>query len=66
MMRVVLDANVFVSAALKPTSNPARIIDLVIEGRIVLVLSPGILAELRRVFHYTQDQKEASTQRQRD
>jgi len=29
MMRVVLDANVFVSAALKPNSNPGKIIDLV-------------------------------------
>ena len=27
-MRVVLDANVFVSAALKPGSKPAKIIDL--------------------------------------
>ncbi len=29
MIRVVLDANVYVSAVLKPSSNPGRIIDLV-------------------------------------
>lgn len=52
MMRVVLDANVFISAALKPISKPAEIIDLVTAGRIVLLLSQDILAELRRVFRY--------------
>ena len=51
-MRVILDANVFVSAALKPSSKLAQIIDLVTEGRIVLVLSQSILAELKRVFRY--------------
>jgi predicted nucleic acid-binding protein len=29
MIRVVLDANVYVSAVLKPPSNPGQIIDLV-------------------------------------
>ena len=31
MIRVVLDANIFVSAVLKSTGNPARIIELVKE-----------------------------------
>jgi predicted nucleic acid-binding protein len=34
MIRVVIDANVFVSAALKPHSKPAKIIDLVKERKI--------------------------------
>lgn len=57
-MRVVIDANVFVSAALKPHSKPAQIIDLVKEGKIALVLSHAILEELRQVFRYPKIRKE--------
>jgi len=39
MIRVVIDANVFVSAILKPNSNPDKVIDLVKQGRITLALS---------------------------
>ena len=60
MIRVVIDANVFVSAALKPHSKPAQIIDLVKEGKIDLVLSHAILEELRKVFRYPKDQKRTS------
>jgi putative PIN family toxin of toxin-antitoxin system len=58
MMRVVLDANVFVSAALKPHSKPAQIIELVKEGEIALMLSHAILEELRKVFRYPKIRKE--------
>ena len=58
MMRVVIDANVFVSAALKPHSKPAQIIDLVKEGKIALVLSHAILEEIRQVFRYPKIRKE--------
>jgi len=58
MIRVVIDANVLVSAALKPHSKPARIIDLVKEGKIALVLSHAILEELRKVFSYPKIRKE--------
>lgn len=58
MMRVVVDANVFVSAALKPHSKPAQVIDLVKEGKITLVLSQTILEELRKVFRYPKIRKE--------
>ncbi len=58
MRRVVLDANVFVSAALKPNSKPGKIIDLVRQGRIVILLSQDILAELRKVFRYPKIRKE--------
>ena len=58
MMRVVLDANVFVSAALKPNSKQARIIDLVKAGRVILLLSQDILDELRKVFRYPKIRKE--------
>ena len=58
MIRVVIDANVFVSAALKPHSKPSKIIDLVKEGKIALVLSHAILEELRKVFRYPKIRKE--------
>jgi uncharacterized protein len=58
MIRVVIDANVFVSPALKPHSKPAQIIDLVIEGKIALVLSHAIAEELRKVFRYPKIRKE--------
>jgi putative PIN family toxin of toxin-antitoxin system len=58
MMRVVIDANVFVSAALKPHSKPAQIINLVKEGKIALVLSHDILEELKKVFRYPKIRKE--------
>ncbi|MCK9378067.1 MAG: putative toxin-antitoxin system toxin component, PIN family, partial [Syntrophobacterales bacterium] len=54
----MLDANVFVSAALKPNSKPGQIVDLVRQGRIVLLLSQDILAELRKVFRYPKIRKE--------
>lgn len=52
MIRVVLDANVFVSAVLSSTGNPARIIELVKEGRIKLLVSPEILIEVGAVLLY--------------
>ena len=52
MIKVVLDANQFVSALLKPHSNPAEIVRLVYEGDLTLLLSPPILDELHRVLAY--------------
>lgn len=57
MIRVVIDANVLVSAVLKPQSNPDKIIDLIKQGRIVLVMSHDILAELKRVLLYPKIRK---------
>ncbi|MBI4385196.1 MAG: putative toxin-antitoxin system toxin component, PIN family [Nitrospinae bacterium] len=52
MIRAVLDANQFVSALLKPVSHPARILDLAEEGKVELLVSNGILSEIRRVLLY--------------
>jgi uncharacterized protein len=57
MIRVVLDANQYVSALLKPHSNPAKIIRLVYEGDLALLLSHEILDELRRVLAYPKIKK---------
>lgn len=52
MLRVVLDANQFVSALLKPRSNPDRIMRLVREERLTLLMSAEIRAEILRVLSY--------------
>ncbi|AEB07955.1 putative toxin-antitoxin system toxin component, PIN family [Desulfobacca acetoxidans] len=52
MIKAVIDANVFVSSALAPGSNPDKIIDLARQGRINLVTSQDILQEIRAVFLY--------------
>jgi uncharacterized protein len=49
--RAVLDSNVIVSG-LGWSGPPARIIEAVLAGELVLVTSPPLLAELRRVLTY--------------
>jgi uncharacterized protein len=57
MIRVVLDANIYVSALLKPDSNPARIIGLIHEGVLTLLISKPIMVELQRVLSYPKVQR---------
>lgn len=52
MIRVVIDANQFVSALLKPDSNPAWVFSLAREGKIQLIMSPDIIEEVRAVLLY--------------
>jgi uncharacterized protein len=52
MYKIVLDANVFVSAVIKGQSNPGRILDLVRKEKALLVLSPDILLEIATVLTY--------------
>ena len=52
MVRIVLDANKFVSALLKPGSNPDLIMRLVRREKVLLLLSDAICAELLRVLTY--------------
>lgn len=51
-MRVVADANIFVSAALgrSPASPSVRIVDAALDGRIELVMSPALLEEIADVL----------------
>jgi putative PIN family toxin of toxin-antitoxin system len=49
--RVVLDTNVIVSG-FGWSGPPAAILDAALDGRLVLVTSPPLLAELRRVLKY--------------
>jgi uncharacterized protein len=49
--RVVLDSNVIVSG-FGWSGPPARVLDAALDGRLILVTSPPLLAELRRVLTY--------------
>ncbi len=51
-MRVVLDANQFVSAVLVPHGRPAQVLQAWREKRFEIVVSVQILAEVRRVLLY--------------
>lgn len=52
MIRTVLDANQFVSALLKPGSNPAQIISLIREDKAKLLMSEEIISEISNVLLY--------------
>jgi len=52
MIRVVLDANVFVSALLSKNGPPGRILDAWLERQFDLFISPQIHGELTRVLNY--------------
>ena len=57
MLKVVLDATIFVSAVLKPHSDLAKIFGLVREDKIKLILSEDILSEIRAVLLYPKIKK---------
>ena len=49
-MRIVLDTNVLVSAFLKPASDAARVLRLVLQGDLEIVFNEHILAEYMEVL----------------
>jgi putative PIN family toxin of toxin-antitoxin system len=51
-VRAVLDANVLISAVLSPRGTPARLLLAWQAGAFELVVSPLLLAELRRALAY--------------
>ena len=51
-MRAVLDVNVLISAILSPRGSPARLLLAWQAGAFELVVSPALLAELRRALAY--------------
>jgi putative PIN family toxin of toxin-antitoxin system len=50
VLRVVLDTNVFVSGLLSKTGLPAKILDAWRAGHYLLIASPPIVAEIKRVL----------------
>ena len=57
MTKVVLDANIFVSAIIVPKGNSAQIFELTKRDEIKLSISQPILEEVRRVLFYPHIQK---------
>lgn len=58
-MRVVIDANVCVSALISRRGAPAQIIERWLSGRFDVLISPAIVDELLRVTAYDKLQKYA-------
>jgi hypothetical protein len=56
-MRVVLDANQFVSAVLVPAGHPAQILAAWRRGDLDILISPPMLAEIRRMLLYPRLQR---------
>ncbi len=52
MIRIVLDTNLLVSAILTPQGTPAFILEHALKGTFTLIVSHGIIKEIRRVFQY--------------
>ena len=52
MIRVVIDTSVLVSAVISPSGPNARVLDLIIAGKIRPYLTDALLEEYHRVFHY--------------
>jgi len=50
--RAVVDPNVFISALLSPAGRPATLVARWLAGDFELVISEGLLAELRRALAY--------------
>jgi uncharacterized protein len=50
-VRVVLDTNIFVSGLLSAVGPPARIVQAVLQRRLIPIMSPVTFAELNTVVH---------------
>ena len=57
MLRVVLDANVYVSALIRPQGPPGQIIMRFLGNSFEIVLSPAIVDETVRAFAYPKVRK---------
>ncbi len=49
-MRVIVDTNIIVSGLISPTGPPGKIVDALLQGFLVPVMSPATLAELEAVL----------------
>ncbi len=65
MLKVVLDTNVFVSSLLSKAGRPAMVIDAWRAGRYLLVTSPPIISEIKRVLEAPRIRKKYGLSRDR-
>ncbi len=58
MVRAVIDANVYVSALIRPDGTPGRLIERFLrDGAFEVVVSPGVVDEVLRVLTYPKVRK---------
>jgi putative PIN family toxin of toxin-antitoxin system len=57
MLKVVLDTNIFVSSLLSKSGRPAMLIDAWRAGRYLIVASPPLISEIKRVTESSAIQK---------
>jgi len=50
MRKVVIDANIVISAAISPYGNPAKILDMVLDGKLQMYYSDDIMHEYTDVL----------------
>jgi putative PIN family toxin of toxin-antitoxin system len=62
MKRVVIDTNIFISAIISPTGNPAKIMSLVSYKELQLFYNIDILNEYKKVLAYEKLQIPIQTQ----
>lgn len=61
-MRAVLDVNVIISALLSRDGSPARIVRACLDGRLEVIVSPLLLAELERALAYPRIRRRISAE----
>jgi putative PIN family toxin of toxin-antitoxin system len=57
MIRAVFDTNVFISALFNPKRPPAQVLELALQGKIRLIVSPQLVEEIERVLTYPKVKK---------
>jgi putative PIN family toxin of toxin-antitoxin system len=57
MIRAVFDTNVLISALFSPKRPPAQLLELALQGKIRLIISPHLIAEIERVLTYPKVKK---------
>jgi len=57
VLRVVLDANVYISALIRPQGPPGQIVTRFLESSFEIVISPAIVEETIRAFAYPKVRK---------
>jgi putative PIN family toxin of toxin-antitoxin system len=57
MIRAVFDTNVIISALFNPKRPPAQLLELALQGKIRLIVSPQVIAEVVRVLNYPKVKK---------
>jgi putative PIN family toxin of toxin-antitoxin system len=56
-VRVIVDTNVLVSGLISATGAPGKVVDAIVRGDIIPVMSPATFAELEDVLHRPQLQR---------